>query len=76
MVVGQCGKNFAEAGRLLKKDPKTVRDLYNAGLKNAGRLAPMLIGKPKTRHGIEIASGDVGASPSHAGKTKINREHR
>ncbi len=84
MVVGQCGKNFAEAGRQLKKDPKTVRDLYEAGLKNAGKLAPTLIGKPKvksmpldSRGQGDVAGDDDGPAPAVDGsKPRVRRNTR
>jgi hypothetical protein len=47
-IVGECNRNFREAGRRLNLDPKTVKQHYDAGLKNAGRLASKFQGKPKT----------------------------
>jgi hypothetical protein len=45
--VGEWG-NCAEAARRIGIDPKTVREIYAAGLKNAGKLANKLIGRPAT----------------------------
>lgn len=46
-MVGECKGNFAEAARKLSKDPKTIRQLYKAGLRNAGDLAATLKSTPK-----------------------------
>jgi len=48
-VVGECNQNFSEAARRLKLDRKTVMQHYKAGLRNAGKLAPKLLGKPSLR---------------------------
>lgn len=47
-VVGESG-SIAAAAVKLGRNPKTVRQNYQAGLTNAGKLAGKLIGKPKTR---------------------------
>jgi hypothetical protein len=83
-VVGECKRNFSEAARELKRNPKTVRQNFRAGLKNAGRLARKLIGKPKTKtlptdpdeHAqVSIAGKDDGPAPSTTGN-RIRRDQR
>jgi hypothetical protein len=66
-VVGESGQNFAEAARRLKKDPKTVRQNYNAGLRNAGRLTSKLIGKPQTQSLPTDNRGQVDVQPGTTG---------
>lgn len=81
-VVGECAQNFAEAGRRLRLDPKTVRQHYNAGLKNAGKLASKLVGRPKVqsapvdhRGQVNVASGEDG--PAVMGpRPRVHRDTR
>ncbi len=82
-VVGECNQNFAEAGRRLIKNAKTVRQLYHAGLKNAGKLASKLIGKPKkqtapmdARHQLDVAGDDDGPASSAYKPKKLHRNGR
>ena len=81
MVVGECGQNFAEAARRLKLDPKSVRQRNSAGLRNAGKLASKLIGKPSTqslegKRGRTVVATDDDGSARPVGKRPVPRDQR
>jgi hypothetical protein len=81
-VVGECKQNFAEAGRWLGLDPKTVRQRYEAGLKNAGKLAGKFIGKPEIQrlkedwNGRADVAGDDDGQAVSMGRRRVTRDKR
>jgi hypothetical protein len=80
-VVGECSQNFAEAGRRLKLDPKTVRERYEAGIRNAGKLVSKLIGKPSTqsiqgKRGETIVAADDDGPAAIGPRPVVQRDRR
>lgn len=66
-VVGECGHNFAEAARRLKLDRKTVKQHFEAGLRNAGKLASKFIGKPEIKSAPVDSRGQLTAASDDEG---------
>lgn len=81
-VVGECEQNWAEAARRLKKNEKTIRQLYASGLRNAGKLASALVGRPSTRttitdrRGQSIIAGADDGPASIGPRPKVERDRR
>jgi hypothetical protein len=75
-VVGACKNNFAEAGRRLGLNPKTVRQHYEAGLRKLGVTAKehaRMVAKPQgqplptdLRGQASVAGPDDGPAPPAA----------
>lgn len=83
MVVAESGQNVTEAARRLNKDPKTVRQHYKAGMRNAGKLASKMVGKPSVRSApmdrrgqSVIATNDDGPAPPIDARAKVVRDRR
>jgi hypothetical protein len=81
MVVQECKLNFAEAARRLKRDPKTVRQYYDAAIRNAGRLTASLIPKPSTQYiqgkrGKTLIAGDDDGPAAVGPRPHVLRDRR
>jgi hypothetical protein len=76
-IVPECKENFAEAGRRMRLDPKTVRQHYLTGLKKLGpttvRAAQAARQKPKTRPLPEDRRGQADLYKGHGGKIQQGR---
>jgi predicted DNA-binding protein (UPF0251 family) len=81
-VVGECNHNFAEAARRLNLDRKTVKQRWDSGLRNAGKLASKFLGKPEiqsafvdSRGQSTVSSDDLGPAASKLkSKGEIGRQ--